>query len=78
MEPYDSPFASLALLVQKKTGEVRTCVDYRALKKKTVKTPHPLPNTDDHYLKLYLSNGYYQVSMSEESNNKTAFITPDE
>lgn len=42
-----SPYASQCLLVKKKTGDVRLCMDYRALNKITVKDHYPLPRIDD-------------------------------
>ncbi|KAH0808186.1 hypothetical protein GEV33_014604 [Tenebrio molitor] len=86
VEPSESPFASPILLVKKKTGDVRLCVDYRALNKKTEKQHYPLPRIDDqldrlhgqlYYTSLDLSSGYYQVPMSTEAKSKTTFVTPD-
>ncbi|KAJ3662554.1 hypothetical protein Zmor_006897 [Zophobas morio] len=81
-----SPFASPVLLVKKKSGDVRLCVDYRSLNKKTVKEHYPLPRIDDQldrlkdqvfYTSLDLSGAYYQIPLSQESRDKSAFITPD-
>ncbi|CAH1376191.1 unnamed protein product [Tenebrio molitor] len=86
IEETDSPFASPVLLVRKKSGEFRMCVDYRALNKKTVKQHYPLPHIDDqldrlrgqvYYTSLDLSGAYHQVPMSSDARQKTAFITPD-
>lgn len=82
----NSPFASPILLVKKKTGEQRLCIDYRALNAITVKNKYPLPLIDDQidqlsgnnlFTSLDMASGYYQVPMSEESIAKTAFVTPD-
>lgn len=81
-----SPYASPIVLVQKKTGEKRLCVDYRALNRKTKKDHYPLPRVEDQldqlsgntlFTSLDLASGYYQIPISEESRSKTAFVTPD-
>ncbi|KAJ3650016.1 hypothetical protein Zmor_021729 [Zophobas morio] len=81
-----SPYASRILLVKKKTGEMRMCVDYRALNAKTIKDTYPLPRTDEHldqlagcefFTNLDLASGYHQIPVAEKSIAKTAFITPD-
>lgn len=81
-----SPFASPIIMVQKKTGDKRLCVDYRALNRKTKKDHYPMPRVDDQldllagntmFTSLDLASGYYQIPISEESRPKTAFVTPD-
>ncbi|KAJ0178256.1 hypothetical protein K1T71_006079 [Dendrolimus kikuchii] len=81
-----SAYASPIVLVQKKTGEKRLCVDYRALNRKTKKEHYPLPRIDDQldqlagnrlFTSLDLASGYYQIPICEESRHKTAFVTPD-
>lgn len=82
----DSNYASPIILVRKKTGEQRLCVDYRALNNKTRKDCFPLPIIDDQltnlsgnrfFTSLDLASGYYQVPMAKESRPLTAFVTPD-
>ncbi|KAK9693072.1 RNase H-like domain found in reverse transcriptase [Popillia japonica] len=82
----DSPYASPILLVKKKNGEQRMCVDYRALNAKTIKDRFPLPHVDDfldklkgcrYFTSLDLASGYHQIQLEESSIPKTAFITPD-
>lgn len=82
----DSDFASPILMVKKKTGEQRLCVDFRALNNKTRKDCFPLPLIDDqltnlsgnsYFTTLDLASGYYQVPMAEESRRFTGFVTPD-
>lgn len=47
VEDSSSPYASPIVLVKKKTGDIRMCVDYRELNKKTVPDKYPLPRIDD-------------------------------
>lgn len=81
-----SDYASPVLLVKKKTGDYRLCIDFRALNRRTVKEHYPIPRIDDqlenlagykYYTSLDLASGYYQVPLSEASKRYTAFITPD-
>lgn len=86
IEDSASPHASPMLLVKKKNGEMRMCIDYHALNKITVKDKYPLPRIDDqldrlqgqeYYTSIDLSSGYYEVEVELESRDKTAFVTPD-
>ena len=82
VERSDSPWLSPVVLVDKKDGTRRFCVDYRALNDRTVKDSYPLPRIDDtldalagvQWLStLDLKSGYHQVEMAEEDKCKTAF-----
>lgn len=82
VERSDSPWLSPVVLVNKKDGTRRFCVDYRALNDHTVKDSYPLPRIDDtldalagvRWLStLDLKSGYHQVEMAEEDKYKTAF-----
>ena len=82
-----SPYASPMLLVRKASGEIRMCVDFRALNKLTVKDHYPLPRVDDildrlggkkYFTTLDLASGYYQIPVAKDSRPKTAFVTPDD
>jgi len=75
-------FASPIVLVKKKTGEIRLCIDHRKLNKALLKDNYPLPHIDDLLDKLVdkkvldLKNGYFHVFVNEESVKYTSFVTP--
>ncbi|XP_073713213.1 uncharacterized protein [Misgurnus anguillicaudatus] len=80
-----SPWAAPIVLVQKKTGAWRFCVDYRKLNLVTKKDAFPLPRIEDSlagltqspwYSTLDLASGYWQVQVARADREKTAFTTP--
>lgn len=80
----NSPWASPIVLVAKKDGSTRFCVDYRKLNAITKLDSFPLPRVDDsldllantsHFSSLDLASGYWQVGMAPESRQKTAFCS---
>ena len=84
IEPSDSPWASPVVLVTKKDGLTRFCVDYRRLNSLTVKDAYPLPRIDDSlrllgnqqwFSTMDLASGYWQVAMSPDAQKKAAFVT---
>lgn len=81
----ESPFASPIVVVRKKNGDVRLCVDYRKLNSQTIKDAYALPNLEESFSALAgsqwfsvmdLKSGYYQVEMNEEDKPKTVFVCP--
>ena len=86
IQPTNSPWASPIVLVQKKDGSTRFCVDYRKVNSVTRKDAYPLPRVDDTldtlagskwFSTLDLLSGYWQVEVDPEDRQKTAFCTPD-
>jgi hypothetical protein len=84
IRPSVSPWGAPVLLVKKKDGKSRLCVDYRQLNKVTVKNRYPLPRIDDLmnqlqgaavFSKIDLKSGYHQIRVNEEDIQKTAFRT---
>ncbi|XP_062844567.1 retrovirus-related Pol polyprotein from transposon 412 [Trichomycterus rosablanca] len=80
-----SPFASPLVLVRKKDGSLRLCVDYRLLNARTRKDAFPLPRIEETldmlggarwFSTMDLASGYNQVPVSEGDRAKTAFCTP--
>ncbi len=47
IRPSTSPFSSSIVLVKKKDGTLRMCIDYKALNKKTLKNTYPIPRIDE-------------------------------
>lgn len=83
--PSNSPWASPCLLVPKEDGQQRFCTDYRRVNAVTVPDAHPLPRIDDlidevgqsqFITKLDLLKGYYQIPLTQEAQQISAFITP--
>ena len=72
-----SPYASPIVLVRKKNGSLRLCVDYRKLTQEHTKT-HSLDafNGAQWFTRLDLASSFNQVAVEEEDKPKTAFTTP--
>ena len=85
IQPSSSPWASPIILV-KKDGSYRFCVDYRRLNAFTKRDAHPLPRVDDlldalkgscMFSTMDLRSGYWQVRVEPRAKEKTAFVSPD-
>src|SRR3989337_1989222 len=77
-----SPWTSPVVIVDKKDGSKRFCIDYRKLNDITITDAHPLPRIDDlleqcisakYFSSMDLASGYWQVEMNEQDKEKTAF-----
>ena len=84
IEESSSPFASPCVLVTKKDGTLRFCIDFRQINHYTVKDRLPVPRVDSSlealegstlFSSLDLASGYWQVAMHPDDAAKTAFVT---
>ena len=79
MSPSTSPWSSPVVLVKKKSGQFRFCVDYQNLNALTTKDSYPLPRIDKtldslsgawYFSTLYLASGYWQVEVEPADKPK--------
>ncbi|XP_052692422.1 uncharacterized protein LOC128170699 isoform X2 [Crassostrea angulata] len=84
IESSDSPYCSPVVIVPKKDGTNRFCIDFRLLNNQTIFDSEPMPDADEMFSKLAghkffskidLSKGYWQVKLTDDSKPKTAFRT---
>ncbi|GFS49042.1 retrovirus-related Pol polyprotein from transposon 297 [Trichonephila clavipes] len=84
VEPCSSPYASQVVVVKKKDGKSRVCIDYRRLNRKLIKDNYPLPLIDDIldclqnakiFTTLDLKNGFFHIAVNERSRKFTSFVT---
>ena len=82
IRPSKSPYSSNVVVVRKKDGTIRLCIDYRKLNLRTIGDAYPIPRIEDslhllvgsrYFTKLDLKAGYWQVELKEEDKAKTAF-----
>ena len=82
IRPSHSPYSSNVVLVKKKDGSLRLCVDYRQLNKITKKDNYALPRIEDlldclsgsdFFSVVDMKSGYYQVDILSEHKERTAF-----
>ena len=85
IRPSESQFASPIVVVRKKNGDVRLCIDYRKLNSRTIRDQYSIPRIEEtlHALNgaqwfscLDLKSGYYQIELEEADKSKTAFWCP--
>ncbi|KAG1925816.1 interleukin-1 receptor accessory protein-like 1-A [Pimephales promelas] len=81
----ESSFSSPIVVVRKKDGSVRLCIDFRKLNAQTIKDAYALPNLEEVFSVLTgskwfsvldLKSGFYQIEMDEADKCKTAFVCP--
>ena len=84
IEPSNSAWSSPIVLVSKKDGSTRFCVDYRKLNDVTIKDAYPLPRIDEcldslseskWFSCMDLNSGFWQIGMDPADKHKTAFST---
>ena len=82
IRPSKSPYTSQVVIVRKKTGEIRLCVDFRKLNAISIRDSFPLPRVEEAlqavqaavwFSSFDLAQGYLQMAMEEEDIEKTAF-----
>jgi len=85
IEPASSPWASNVVLVRKKDGSLRCCIDYRQLNAVTRRDAYPLPRIDSCldamanatlFSTFDLRSSYHQVLVAPQDRDKTTFICP--
>lgn len=85
IRPSKSPFASPIVVVRKKDGHIRMCVDFRKLNSRTTRDAYPIPRIEEsldalgkakYFSSLDLMSGYLQVEVVGGDQPKTAFTTP--
>lgn len=84
IEPSTSPHVSEPVIIRKKTGDWRYCIDFRKLNQYTIPDPYPMRRIDDllasirssiYFVAIDLRSGYWQIPLEEKSKKFTAFRT---
>jgi hypothetical protein len=84
IKPSTSPWASPVVLVKKKDGTMRFCIDFRKVNQITIPDCYPIPRIDEalealggakYFSTMDLAAGYWQVALEEGSKEVTAFTT---
>ena len=82
IRPSQSPYSLNVVIVRKKDGSIRFCVDFRQLNNKTIKDTYAIPRPEEtlhllagaqYFTKLDIRSGSWQVDFEEEDKQKTAF-----
>ena len=85
IEDTNSSWAAPIVLVKKKDGTIRLCIDFRMLNQVAERSSFPLPKINEIFAALQgmrffssldLAKGFWQIKIAEEDRHKTAFITP--
>ena len=84
IRPSNSPWASLVVMVKKRDGSLRFCVDFRQLKAAAIKDAHPIPRIDDlpdalqwaHWLPLLISRADTGRSLSRSGTRRRRHSVP--
>lgn len=86
IESSESPWASAYVVVKKKTGDYRICIDFRKLNDATKKSSYPLPNIEDCleplsgnnlFTQLDLCSGFWQIGLTDRARELTSFRTEE-
>ncbi len=86
IEPSNSSYCSPIVIVKKRDGSNRCCLDFRQINRITLLDHEPMPQPVDIYAKLKgdiyfskcdFSKGFWQIPMASKDKEKTAFVTPD-
>ena len=84
IQPSNSPWCNAVVLIRKKDGSLRFCIDFRKLNSLTVKDSHPLPRICEtlespagagHFSTFDMNSGFWQVPMDEDSKQYTACMS---
>ena len=85
IKPSTSSYASPIVLVRKKNGKLRLCVDHRKVNSRTIRDSYPLPKIEDMFAALHgsewfvtmdLKMGFHQIEMDESSKDISDFVCP--